>query len=367
MKKVLKAFGWILAALFVVGTFILLWKQSQPKKAQYSLETPAVRDIVKCTSASGVLESRTKVELKPQITGIVSKLCVNAGDFVRSGDLVAIIKVIPEMAQLTQAQSQVESCRIELEQVERDAARCAALFEKGVVSREENEHKQNLLKSAEDKLDAALAQVEVITKGSSSRAGSVNTTEVRSTMNGLILSVPVKVGTSVSGSSAFSQGTTIATVADMKDVIFKGNIDETDVAKLHTGMEVSLVPGAMQDITIPGILDYIAPEGVLQNGAKTFELKATAHVPEGIEIRSGYSVNARFVIDKAESVISIPEACVIFQENGTYVDKLTGDSDKKQEFERIPVTVGISDGLYVEIRDGITTDMKVKGSEKTDL
>lgn len=366
MKKVLKSCGWALLGLFIIFTFVILWKQSRPAPEIYDLCTASRGDVIKKTSATGALESRTIVELKPKVTGTVEKINVQAGDVVKAGDVVATIKVIPDMAQLNQAHGQVEAARIALEETQREAERSAVLFSKGVVSREENEKQQNLLSAAKDRLESAQAQVEVITKGSSKRVGTVNTTEVRSNMKGTVLSVPVKVGTSVSGSSAFSQGTTVVTVADMDDIIFKGNIDETEVAKLHIGMEVTLVPGAMRDVEIPAVLDYISPEGKLQNGAKMFELKATASIPQGMKIRSGYSVNASIVIEKASGVISVDEGCIEFAGDSTFVYELVSDINdtRHQEFRRIPVKIGISDGMRVEIREGVAEGAILRGIRK---
>ena len=366
MKKVIRIIGAIALTIFVGYTFYFLWKQSQPEPVVYELVSPTQRDIVKKTIATGALESRTQVELKPQITGVITRLPVQAGQHIKAGDLVAVIRVIPDMSQLTRAQSDIEAARIALDEVQREADRTQRLYEKGVVSREENEQSQNKLDAAKDKLAAAQAQVEVITKGSSVRAGSVNTTEVRSTLDGIVLNVPVKVGTSVSGSSAFSQGTTIATVADMKDVIFKGNIDETEVAKLHTGMEVTLIPGSMQNVKIPAVLDYISPEGTLQNGAKVFELKATAHIPPSVEIRSGYSVNASITLSEAKNALSIDETCVEFEGDKAYVYKLTSDAEdtENQKWERVPVELGISNGIYIAVKSGIAKGDLIRGLKK---
>ena len=326
MKKVLKTGGWVLVGLFVIYTFYFLWKQSQPAPVVYELVAPEQRDVVKQTIATGTLEARTQVELKPQITGVVTELRVKPGQTVKAGDLVAVIRVIPDMNQLTQAQSSVESARISLEEVEREAERTQRLFDKGVVSKEENEQAQSNLASARDRVAAAKAQVEVITRGSSARAGSVNTTEVRSSMSGTVLNVPVKVGSSVSGSSSFSEGTTIATVADMKDIIFHGNIDETEVAKLSVGMGVTLIPGSMQDVKIPATLDYISPEGTLVNGAKMFEL----------------------------------------EDGKAYVYRLTSpEADlENQKWERIPVELGISDGVYVVVKSGVSTSDRLRGIQR---
>jgi len=363
MKNVLKTTGWVLVAIFVIYTFYFLWKQSQPAPVVYELVTPEQRDVVKKTIATGTLQARNQVELKPQITGVITSLCVQAGQTINAGDLVATIRVIPDMSQLTQAQSSLELARITLDEVTREADRTQRLFDKGVVSQEENEQQQNRLATAKDNLKAAEAQVEVIKRGSSSRAGNVNTTEVRSSMQGVVLNVPVKVGTSVSGSSLFSQGTTIATVADMKDIIFDGNIDETEVAKLHTGMKVTLIPGSMQDVKIPATLDYISPEGTLVNGARMFELKATANIPEGVEIRSGYSVNAIIVLSEVPQALSINETCVEFDAGKSYVYRLTSPKDdvNNQKWERIPVEVGISDGVYIVVKSGIKKDDILRG------
>ena len=250
--------------------------------------------------------------------------------------------------------------------MEREAERTQRLFDKGVVSKEENEQAQSNLASARDRVAAAKAQVEVITRGSSARAGSVNTTEVRSSMSGTVLNVPVKVGSSVSGSSSFSEGTTIATVADMKDIIFHGNIDETEVAKLSVGMGVTLIPGSMQDVKIPATLDYISPEGTLVNGAKMFELKATATIPEGVEIRSGYSVNARITLSEARQALTVNETCVEFEDGKAYVYRLTSpEADlENQKWERIPVELGISDGVYVVVKSGVSTSDRLRGIQR---
>lgn len=363
MKKILKIAGWTLLALFVLYTFYFLWKQAQPVPVRYETETPEIRDIVRQTVATGALEPRTQVELKPQVTGIISELRVNAGDHVKKGDLIAVIRVIPNMSQLNQAQSEVAAAKIELSEVEREAERSQRLFDKGVIGREENEQQQSRLESSKERLAAAQSQVEVITSGSSSRVSSVNTTEVRSSMDGLVLSVPVKNGVSVSGSSEFSSGTTIATVADMTDIIFRGNIDETDVASLYNGMPVELVPGAMQDVSIPAELEYISPEGVMTNGTKMFELKATANIPEGVEIRSGYSANANIALERVNDALSVNETCVEFEGDNAYVYRLVSDEsdDKEQQWERVPVTVGVSDGIYIEIKSGVSKTDKLRG------
>lgn len=366
VKRIVKIAGVCIVALLVLYTFFTLWKQSQPKPVVYEVINPVYRDLESKTVATGILKSRTQVELKPQITGIITELNVSAGQIIKVGDVVARIKVIPDMSQLTSAQNQLEAAQISLDEIAREAKRSERLFTKGVISREENEQMQNSLALAKDKVAAARALVEVIQKGSSNRAGAVNTTEVRSTMNGIVLNVPVKTGTSVSGSSAFSQGTTIATIADMNDIIFSGNIDETEVAKLKVGMDVTLVPGSMSDKKISAVLDYISPEGVMQDGARKFEVKATASIPENMEIRSGYSVNAYITIQKASHALSVDETCIEFAGDSTFVYKLLSPVEKTEEqvWKRTPVVIGISDGMHVEIKKGVSENDHLRGIKK---
>lgn len=366
MKKFFKTLCIALAVFIVVYSFYFMWKQSQPAPDIYELVQPSVRDIANYVVATGTLEARVEVELKPKVTGVIDGLKVQAGDMVRQGDAVASIRVIPDMSMLNEAQSAVESARISLEQVERDAKRSQALFESGVVSKAENEQMQNNLSKAKEIFVAANYQVDVITKGVSQRSGEANNTVVRSTMDGIVLNVPVKIGSTVSGSSQFSEGTTIAKVGDLNDVIFRGNVDETQVASLKTGMSVTLVPGAMQNVSIPAVLEYISPEGTLVNGTRKFEIKAAAIIPEGVNIRSGYSVNASIELQKVSQVLSVDEVCVSFEDGKPYVYKLTSavDDIENQQWERIPVVLGLSDGLYIEVKEGISKGISLRGVRK---
>jgi len=364
MKKVLKTSGLVLIGVFVIWTFYLLWKKSQPVPVVYEIIEAVKKDIVKQTLATGDIEARTQVELKPQVNGIIEELRVEAGDVVRAGDVIAIVKVIPDMSQLNQAQGKVETSTVDLDEKEREFRRTEALFKKGVVSREEYDKSKAAMDEARQNLITAKSQIEVITTGASSRSGAVNTTRIFSTMNGTVLSVPVKVGSPVSGISMYSAGTTVAKVGDLSDLIFKGNIDETEVAKLKVGMEMLLQPGSMQDVRIPAVLEYIAPEGELKDGTKMFEIRASAKAPEGITIRSGYSVNAVIILARADDVLCVNETAVQFEGDDTFVYKLTSAEDAgTQTFEKVPVKLGISDGIYVQIQEGVTEGMKIRGIE----
>ena len=365
MKKTLRVIGLCLLALYVVYTLYYLWQKSQPEPMVYELVRPEQRNLVKRTTIAGSMEARRQLAVKSQATGIISQLFVEPGDKVKAGDIIATVKIIPDMAQLNEAKSRVESARINLAEVQREYDRVQSLYEDGVVSREEFEMKSSQLASARESLTAAESQVQVITRGQSARSGGISITDLRSTMTGVVLSVPVKVGASVSGTSAFTEGTTVAKIADMSDIIFQGYIDETEVALLQTGMDMELHLGSMQEITIPAKLSYIAPEGVMQNGAKMFEVKADATIPDSVTIRSGYSANATIVLGILNDVLSCDEKAISFEAGKPYVYVLTSSPDdtKHQQFERRDVTIGISDGLSVELKSGVKKGELLRGNE----
>ena len=338
MKKTLRVIGLCLLALYVVYTLYYLWQQSQPEPTVYELVSPERRNLVKRTTVAGSMEARRQVTVKPQATGIISRLLVKPGDKVRAGDIIATVKIIPDMAQLNEARSRVEAARINLSEVQREYDRTHALYKDGVVSREEYEMQSSRLAS-----------------------GGISITDLRSTITGTVLSVPVKEGASVSGTSVFTEGTTVAKIADMSDIIFRGFIDETEVALLQTGMDVELHLGSMQEVTIPAKLSYIAPEGVMQNGAKMFEVKADATIPDGVTVRSGYSANATIVLGTLNDVLACDEKAISFEAGKPYVYVLTSSPDDKehQQFERRDVTIGISDGLSVELKGGVKKHARI--------
>ena len=364
MKKPIRVIGLCVLAVFVVYTLYFLWKQSQPKPVVYELVSPELRTIVKRTTVAGSMEARRQVAVKPQTTGIISHLLVEPGDKVKAGQVIATVSIIPDMAQLNEAKSRVEAARITLGEVQREYDRIHALYKDGVVSREEYEKQSTHLASARESVLAAESQVQVITRGQSARSGNVSVTELRSTITGVVLSVPVEVGASVSGTSAFTEGTTVAKIADMSDIIFRGFIDETEVAQLRLGMDIKLHLGSMQEVTIPAKLNYISPEGVMQNGAKMFEVKATASIPDDVTIRSGYSANASIVLGTARDVLSCDETAISFEDGKPYVYVLTSSPDDTahQQFERRAVTIGLSDGLSIELKSGVKSGELLRGN-----
>ncbi len=367
MKKYLKIALWCVVGLFVLYTFYFLWQQSQPAEVVYEVLSPSRRDIVKSTVASGKVEPRDEVNIKPQIQGIVTELYVEAGDKVKVGDAIARVAVIPDMSALSSAQSQVRTSQLTLEETEREYARVEGLYAKGVVSKEEYEQSRNMLDKARESAQAAQDALDIVTDGISKRSGKINTTIVRSTITGTVLDVPVKIGTSVINANSYNEGTTVATVADMGDIVFRGNIDETEVGKMRQGMRLQLSIGAIQGVKLPATLEYISPKGTESNGAVMFEIKAAAQIPDTITVRAGYSANGEIELARRDSVLAVREAAVHFEGDSVFVYRLTSAQDAvPQTFERIPIGVGLSDGIYIEITEGVSDGMSLRGNEKTE-
>ena len=358
MKKFKRIAAISLLAVLFIGTFAYLYKKSRPQPERYEEITPELSDISRNTVVTGKIVPRDEISIKPQISGIITEILKEAGEQVKEGDIIAKVKVIPEMGSLSSAQSRLRLAGINLEQARTNLEREQALFEKNLVSAEEYDQVRQGYNQAKEERDAAQESLEVIRDGVSKSNASSSSTLIRSTINGLILDVPVKVGNSVILSNTFNDGTTIATVADMRDLIFDGNIDETEVGKLSEGMPVRITVGALEGFVFDAVLEYIAPKAVEEGGAKRFEIKASVSIPEGQTVRSGYSANAEIVLQKAEQVISIPESAVEFKNDSTFVYILGDDG----AYSRKAITTGISDGINIEVKEGLATADKVRGS-----
>ncbi|MCI7140043.1 efflux RND transporter periplasmic adaptor subunit [Alistipes sp.] len=363
MKKVLKIFLGVLFAALLIGTFVFLWQKTRPVKIVYAIEQAKTDTLRQYVVATGKVQPRDEVEIKPQISGIISDVYKEAGEEVRQGEVIATVKVVPEMGQLSSAESRVSVAEISLEQAQREYKRTESLHEKGVIADEEAEQSHTTLLKAEEELRNAKENLEIVKEGIASRFAELSNTQIRSTIDGMILDVPIKVGNSVIQANTFNDGTTIATVADMSNMQFQGNVDETDVGKLHEGMPVKLTIGALQDVELDATLEYVAPKSTESNGVILFEVKAAVQIPEGVFVRAGYSANASVVIRSREGVLTLPEGCVEFEGDKTYVQVLTSPEDaEEQTFERREVKIGLSDGVNVEITEGVTADDKIRGA-----
>lgn len=358
MKKIIKYIVYALVALVFVGTFVFLYKNSRPELIRYQELEATVMDIHKTTVVTGKIIPRNEVDIKPQINGIIAELYKEAGEQVQENEIIAKLKVIPDMNSLSSAQSRVRLSDINLKQAQTNYDREKALFDKNLVSAEEFDQVSQQLRQAKEERSAAQDALEVIRDGVSSSNATSSSTLVRSTITGLILNVPVKVGNSVIQANTMNDGTTVATVANMNDLIFDGNIDETEVGALVEGMPVIITIGALQDYTFDATLEYVAPKAVENNGANQFEIKAAVSVDTDQMIRSGYSANAEIVLKTAEKVLSIPESALEFDGDLTYVYLKKEDG----RFERVAITTGLSDGINIEVTGGLKPGDLVRGT-----
>ncbi len=377
MKQYKKLIIAVIIALIFIGTFVFLWQKGQPKEVAYQEFTPAVNDVRKTTIITGKIEPRNEVNVKPQISGIITQLLKEPGQHVEQGEVIAKVKVIPDMGQLSNAEARVRLADINLAQAQTDYDREKALFDRQLVSADEYEKVRQRLRQAREEVAAAQDVLQVVRDGVSKSNASASSTLVRSTISGVILDIPVKVGNSVILANTFNDGTTIATVANMNDLIFRGNIDETEVGRLVQGMPMKITIGALQDLSFDAALEYISPKATESNGANQFEIKAAVHVPDVSTsgkaptasasdhpgtLRSGYSANAEIVLQEVKQALTIPESAIEFSGDSTFVYLLTGPSGDKT-YERRPVVTGLSDGVNIEIKKGLTTKDKVRGPE----
>jgi HlyD family secretion protein len=380
MKKYGKLIVAALIAIVFIGTFVFLWQKSQPQPVVYNEFTPAKADIVKSTIITGKIEPRNEVNVKPQISGIITELLKEPGQYVQQGEVIAKVKVIPDMGQLSSAEARVRLAEINLKQAKIDFEREENLYKQKVVSADEFDKVEQKLKQAREEKAAAEDALQVVRDGVSKSNASASSTLIRSTISGVILDIPVKVGNSVINSNTFNDGTTIASVANMQDLIFRGNIDETEVGRLVSGMPMKITIGALQDLQFDATLEYISPKAIESNGANQFEIKAAVRLASlknkesgqssvlaqsgtgGTPLRSGYSANAEIVLAQANQVLSVPESAIEFSGDTTFVYLVKGPEDKK-EYERREVTTGLSDGVNIEIKKGLSTKDRVRGPQ----
>ena len=362
MKNYSRVIVGAVVALAFVGTFVFLYQKSRPKPVAYAEFRPKVGDISRATVVTGKIEPRDEVSVKPQISGIVSEIMKEPGDKVQAGEVIAKVKVIPDMSQLSSAQSRVRLAEINLRQAETDFEREKSLHDRRLVSDEEYDKVRQSRDQAREEMAAAEDALQVVRDGMSRSNANASSTLIRSTIAGVILDIPVKVGNSVILSNTFNDGTTIATVADMGDLIFRGNVDETEVGGLKPGMPMKITVGAMQNLALDATLEYISPKAVENNGANQFEIKAAVSLDGGGTMRSGYSANAEIVLEKAAGVLTVPESAIEFVGDTTFVYVAKGEG-KHREYERRRVQTGLSDGVNIQVKGGLTGRETVRGPQ----
>ena len=364
MKKVFRILGVVVLVAIFGGTLFFLYNKSKKKTDYFENKNPFYSDVVMKTVATGSVVPRFEIEIVPQVSGIIDELYVEAGDKITKGQVVARIKIIPDMVTLNSAETRVNRAKIGFEDAKIDYDRQQKLFDKEVISYEEFKSAKVGYDSAKEELTAAENNLELIKNGVTKKAATATNTLVRSTINGMVLDVPVEEGNSVIQANTFNAGTTIASVADMSDMIFEGNVDETEVGKIREGMPIQLEIGAIDKEKFAAVLEYISPKGVEENGAIQFEIKANVQLKEGQFIRAGYSANANIVLERKDNVMVIPEGLLQFENDSSFVEVNVGSAEEPN-YEKRWVHTGLSDGINIEITEGLKKEDKVKG-EKID-
>jgi HlyD family secretion protein len=356
MKRFLTSLLILLFVGAVGGTFWFLWTQSRAKPVEVKTEQAAVMDIVRKTVATGAIVPRQEVEIKPRVSGVLGEIQVEPGALVKAGDPIARIQIVPDALSLNRAESEVRAARIAFDNARRELARNQALFTQGVISEAEVDRWKNDFELRKQTVDAATANLQLVKEGAT-RGSKASNIVVTSTVDGMVIDVPVKEGFSVIESNNFNPGTTIAVVADMGDMIFQGQVDESEVGKIRQGMKLQIKIGALERESFEGELEYIAPKGKEIEGAIQFEIKARVTGKPDVFIRAGYSANADIVLEEVAGVLAIREALVQFGPGGkTFVEVET----QPKQFERRDVVLGLSDGIHVELKGGVGPDDTLK-------
>ncbi|TGE21623.1 efflux RND transporter periplasmic adaptor subunit [Hymenobacter aquaticus] len=345
----LAGFGW-LANYF--------WKQAHTDPITYKTETPFLTDIVKKTVATGSIVPRREVQIKPQVSGIVEELFVEAGEPIKEGQLIARIRTVANAANVNNAQNQIQAARVALETAQTELNRQRPLFEQKVIAEQEYNRLLADVRAKKQALNAAENDLQIAQRGASRNTGGASNT-VRSTITGLVLDVPIKVGSSVVERNNFNEGTTIAAIADMKSLVFEGKVDESEVGKVREGMDLNLTVGALEGENFPATLEYIAPKGITEEGAIKFQVRANVRLKPGQFLRAGYSANGDIVLGRRKQVLAIRESLLQFgkiNKDSVFVEVQTAP----QQFQKRLIKTGLSDGINVEVLSGLKKDDQIK-------
>jgi HlyD family secretion protein len=350
----------LVAATIVVvfgGTLWFLWAKSRPKPVGIQTERPVIADIVKKVVASGTIEPRQEIEVKPRISGILRKLTVEPGQRVKKGQVIGEVQVVPDVVNLNEAELRLRSTGLAVERTKRELDRAEKLGTQGVATATELDKLRADHELAVEEEKAARLRVQLVREGAAGKVkGSTVSTMIESTVDGMVLTTPVKEGSTVIQPNNFNPGTTVAVVADMADMIFRGRVDESEVGKLRTGMPVEIVVGALEDTKFVGKLEHIAPKSQVKDGTTEFEIEAAFRPPESVTVRAGYSANANIVLDKRERVLAINESLLTFDKERRFVEIEVAPL----RFERREVRLGLSDGVRVEVLSGIDKSAVLK-------
>lgn len=356
IKKIIKITLLVAFVGLIFWTFYFLYNKSQKPPEVFKTVMPFDTSIVKKTVATGSVTPRKEVNMKSQVSGIIEKLYIVAGQQVKQGDVIAKIKIIPNMLNLANAENRISSAQVNYDNAKMDYDRNKALFDQSIIAKADMQAFELRLNSSKVELDAAINQLQIIKEGASKTSGSSSNTFVKATITGMVLDVPVKEGGQVIESNTFNEGTTLASVANMGEMIFEGKLDESEVGKVQENMDIVLTIGAIDKESFKAKLEYIAPKGITENGAIQFLIRASINKDNSSFLRAGYSANADIILSKKDHVLAIPESVLQFEKEKAFVEVETGN----QVFEKRFIKTGLSDGINIEILEGVKKGDKLK-------
>lgn len=358
MKKSVTRIILLLIVVAFGGSMYYLYSKNAEDPVVYETEKSSKRTIIKKTVATGSILPLEEVLIKPNISGVIEEVFVEGGDYVKSGDLLCRIKVVPNLNALNDARNSIDEAKIELDDQLRNMERQKGLFAKGVISKVDLERAQVTYDQSKQAYGAANKRYDIVKTGTTKGYGNAANTQIRATVSGMVLEVPVEVGNQVIESNNFNEGTTIAAIADIDKMIFEGKVDESEVGKIKENLPLEITVGAIENKVFDAVLDYIAPKGKEENGAIQFEIKGTMKKQDTFFIRAGLSANASIILGRANSVLAVKEALIQFDDMTKipFVEVEKGN----QQFERRDIELGISDGIFVEVKSGIDANDKIK-------
>lgn len=365
IKKVLKYLVLVIVIGGIFWTFYFLYNKSQEPPVVYDTISPFDTSIVRKTVATGSVIPRKEVNMKSQVSGIIEKLYIEAGQQIKQGDVIARVKIIPNMLNLANAENRVNQAKISFDNAKLEYDRNQNLFSQNIIAKAEFLPYELKFKNAQEEVNAAENNMQLIKEGVTKDAGKATNTLVKSTITGMVLDVPIKEGSQVIESNTFNEGTTIASVANMGEMIFEGRLDESEVGKVSVGMPIELTVGAIDNLKFAATLEYISPKGVTENGAIQFVIRAKVdqNTIGSSFLRAGYSANADIILEKKEKVPAVPEGVLIFEGDKIYVEVEKG----VQKFERRLIKVGLSDGINIEVKEGLVRTDKIKSQQKAEV
>lgn len=355
MKKII-GYGLVgLIVLLFIWTFIFLYGKSQEKPVIYETTTPITTTIIQKTIATGKVIPRREVEIKSQVSGVVEELFFEAGQQINKGDIIARITLAPNMLQINSAESQLEQARLNLQNAAKELQRQKSLKDRKLIS--ESEYQKFVLNYdlLQESVSSAENNLLLMQRGATKKSERVSNL-IPATVTGMILDIPFKEGAFIVETSSFGNGSTVAVMADMSDMVFEGLVDEAEVGKIKEGMELDLYIGALPNEQIKAELEYISPKGVSDQGTIKFQIRAAVTLSDNVFLRSNYSSTADIILDRRDEVLAINEANLVIENNRYFVEVETAP----QEFEKREIKVGLSDGINIEVIEGLSLADKIK-------